>query len=314
MASVDADAAIEALLGSSSMSLSKEMLDKLVELQDEQPEEAVAAPKKEIWFSDAAETDGLREIIAKVELAREDAKIRAERFGHAYKEPRWETYLTKKEILRLLRQKSAGFVAGIDMASQEEADKRQQRAERFGKIAPSARASALTGTEVNPRSFEGMAETVAQVRAYDDKRFTDDSFLVSGALDEEDPFSQGARRARAERFGQVPAEDQEAAEAAAEALLRLPGEAAGSKDIEVIRARWTEEQVQAGEALLGSGEERAEALHLCANGYIRAGDADILGFFDGYGAVFVGAFVCVARVCGWVRRSLGLQSGSTRRP
>jgi len=100
--------------------------------------------------------------------------------------------------------------------------------------------------------------------------------------------SEAARRSRAERFGNVLPEDGEGAKAAAEALLRLPGEAAGSRDLEEVRGRWTEDEVMEGKALLGGGGPRPEAVHVVANGYIRAGDRDVFRLFQGFRPSFVG--------------------------
>jgi hypothetical protein len=47
----------------------------------------------------------IRDIVGKIETARANAKARADRFGEAYTEPRWETFLTKQELLRLVRQR-----------------------------------------------------------------------------------------------------------------------------------------------------------------------------------------------------------------
>lgn len=55
----------------------------------------------------------IREIVTKIEEARANAKARAERFGETYKEQLWESFLTKKELVRLIRQrKPAAVVKG----------------------------------------------------------------------------------------------------------------------------------------------------------------------------------------------------------
>ncbi len=301
----------------------------------------------------------IREIVAKIQDSRASARARAARYGEPYTEPRWESFLTKKELLRLVRQQrqvhESGELAapgharlaaltiahnaavrfakvvwgrwwgagegtgqlragspnapradcarcpraraGIDMASEEEAERRAKRAAVFGAAAPSARAATLTGQPVDPRDPASMRRAAEAVREAEAKRLGGSAMATVSAVEfaakaaeeaAQDPRREEERRRRAARFNTALPEDKEKAEAAAEALLRLPGEAAGSRDLEAVRARWTEEQVMEGAAMLGGGGDRPEAVHVVANGYIRAGDRDVFKLFDGYRPSFVG--------------------------
>ncbi|KAA0150118.1 hypothetical protein FNF29_05558 [Cafeteria roenbergensis] len=238
----------------------------------------------------------IREIVAKIQDSRASARARAARYGEPYTEPRWESFLTKKELLRLVRQQRQVHESGIDMASEEEAERRAKRAAVFGAAAPSARAATLTGQPVDPRDPASMRRAAEAVREAEAKRLGGSAMATVSAVEfaakaaeeaAQDPRREEERRRRAARFNTALPEDKEKAEAAAEALLRLPGEAAGSRDLEAVRARWTEEQVMEGAAMLGGGGDRPEAVHVVANGYIRAGDRDVFKLFDGYRPSFV---------------------------
>lgn len=180
---------------------------------------------------------------------------------------------------------------------EDEAARRELRAARFGSLAPSARGAAFGGAEVDPKDFEAMAAAAAAAREAEVARFAGDepslkplgeAIADARRSKAEEAEAEATRRKRAERFGRVLPEDLESATAAAEALLRLPGEAAGSRQLDVIRAKWTEGEVNEGKAMLGGGDPRPEAVHVCANGYIQAGDRDVLRLFRGYDARFVG--------------------------
>lgn len=164
-------------------------------------------------------------------------------------------------------------------------------------MAPSARGAAIRGVDVDPRDHAAMSAAASAAREADATRFAGDepslkplteAIKEAQAEKAEAERTEAARRKRAERFGRVLPEDLSAATAAAEALLRLPGEAAGSKQLDAVRAKWSEEAINEGKALVGSGEPRAEAVHVCANGYIRAGDRDVLRLFRGHEPRFVG--------------------------
>lgn len=73
-------------------------------------EEEPAAERKPMTKADKilAKADmssaAIREIVAKIEDSRANARAQAARYGEPYTEPRWESFLTKKELLRLVRQ------------------------------------------------------------------------------------------------------------------------------------------------------------------------------------------------------------------
>lgn len=183
------------------------------------------------------------------------------------------------------------------MSSAEEAERRAKRAAVYGASAPSARAATLTGRPVDPRDPASMRRAAEAVREAETQRLSGSAMATVSAVEfaaqaaeaaAQDPRREEERRRRAARFNTALPEDKEKAEAAAEALLRLPGEAAGSRDLEAVRARWTDDQVMEGAAMLGGGGSRPEAVHVVANGYIRAGDRDVFKLFDGYRPSFVG--------------------------
>lgn len=183
---------------------------------------------------------------------------RAERFGTPYKEPDLSTILTKKEYLRLHRQKRVGFVTDINLADEEEATKRLARAARYGSTAPSARAAELVGKPVDPSNLDSFLSAVAELRAADTDRFeSDDPILrplVAGAPSQApdshvEPaeavatsLAEAEATAAATPSSLTPAEVV-VAEDAALALLRLPGQFSGGKHLEALRQRFSDEQI-----------------------------------------------------------------------
>jgi len=105
-----------------SLSFSAAALAKLVaeapaaDPADEADEEALRAGDASRADKILAKADrssaAIRAIIAKIEDARATARARASRFDEQYAEPRWETFLTKKEILRLVRQRERAPESG----------------------------------------------------------------------------------------------------------------------------------------------------------------------------------------------------------
>ena len=98
----------------------------------------------------------LADAAARVEAAREKARQRAERFGLPYQEPKLYDVISSSEAKRLALQREPGQRTGFDVLSDEQAEKRKARAERFGYEfdfkAEAAKAAGLNDEEIRLRA------------------------------------------------------------------------------------------------------------------------------------------------------------------
>jgi hypothetical protein len=222
--------------------------------------------------------DDLEAAKRKLAAEAEAHRKRAERFGTEFVPPNPLNVVARTDARRLQFGGAPGatgaFVTGLDLFTDEEQKKRAARAARFGEVAPSALLAAASTSSSSPASAEESLAVLTRLR--------------EAGADLETVEKRAERLRRAERFGtgDLP-EDVAKARAAAVALLRRPGDAAGRGAKEREAFATADASVASGEAMLGGGGPRPTALFVTAGSYLSATREDVLDYFRDYAPSWV---------------------------